>query len=78
MRERPAWLVSIAAHDVELRGRSYHVAEVERTSFEPSERDAKVLAIREAHMDANVPPFRSLLRQSWAHCSALETVWTPS
>jgi hypothetical protein len=59
--------VVIAAHPIPPR---WEVPGAEVEVFAESEREARRQAVRSAHLDAGVPPLRSLLRLSWEHVTA--------
>ena len=65
-----AWKVTIVAHEVRGKRRSWSIPERVSLPCEVSADAARALALRWAHRDADVPPLRSLLRQSWEFSSA--------
>ena len=66
--EQPLWQVTIAGHTV---GR-YAVPAQTVALGSPTAEMALKFAVQRAHIDAEIPPFRSLLRESLQHARAIE------
>jgi hypothetical protein len=59
--------VAVAAHSIPPR---WSILEHERVVYERDERAARTHGVRSAHVEADVPPLRSLMRLSWPYTSA--------
>lgn len=75
-QERKAYVVSIPAHDIEVRpGHTpFSVQPYEATMFESSKWSAIALAVRAAHARSKVPPWRPYLRQTARLASTREVL----
>ena len=59
--------VAVAAHSIPPR---WSIEEHERVVYERDERAARTHGVRSAHIEAGVPPLRSLMRLSWPYVTA--------
>jgi hypothetical protein len=62
--KRATYVVSFPAHEVTKGKLTYAVPAREQRLFAPDKKDAVERVVRQAHGLANVPPYRSLLRQT--------------
>lgn len=61
--------VVLREHEIKSRTATYKIPKTEKL-LPGSETHAKVIAIREVHKDAGVPPWKPYIRESWRHASA--------
>ncbi len=62
--------VTVTAHEVAGRVRSFRVPAMSLVLYAPDERRARKRGVEVAYRDAALPAFKSLMRQSWPHVLA--------
>lgn len=75
MKSKPEFIISIAAHEVQVGSRTIPIPYRQETiSSFSHEKDAKLRVLSWAHADANVPAWKPCLRQSWEFTTAVKVV----
>jgi hypothetical protein len=74
----PEWIVTVDEHEVRppvgYKPRLIKVDELVIHAWAQTEREARRQGVHAAHIRSNVPPFRTLLRQSWNECRAMGVI----